>query len=289
VKISLASKVLRDRAPEEVVDVAAALGYGGVEWFCLPQHRPADMPAEVVATLGRRTRDAGLETVCLSTYTGGFADLDDATCEEQLDLFARYVDFAVELRCPLLRLWPDDMGKTLREPVADVQLERVAAYFRRAADRAAEAGIRVAAEMHQTIGVDVQLLASLLDTVARPNVGAIYDPGNIYLAQRPYGREVTDRLAERILHVQLKEASLHRPTPPHLAGEPALRLGGDFDLLIGEGEVDFGRVLAALRATGYAGWYSVECHADPRPGLDSAAIAAAELLALRNHLTGDAT
>jgi sugar phosphate isomerase/epimerase len=66
-KISLASKVLRDRTPEEVVELAAQLGYGGVEWFCLPQHLPADMPAERLAALGRRTRDAGLETVCLST------------------------------------------------------------------------------------------------------------------------------------------------------------------------------------------------------------------------------
>src|SRR5436190_6064166 len=116
-KISLASKVLQDRAPEEVVDLAASLGYGGVEWFCLPQHLPPDIPAERLAALGRRTRDAGLATVCLSTYTGGFADLDDAGCREQLRLFARYVEIAAQLGCPLVRLWPDTMGKTLREPV----------------------------------------------------------------------------------------------------------------------------------------------------------------------------
>jgi sugar phosphate isomerase/epimerase len=281
VKVNLASKVLRDRSPEEVVDVAAPLGYGGVEWFCLPRHLPADATAERVAALGRRTRDAALATVCLSTYTGGFADLDDAACEEQLARFARYVDFAVELGCPLLRLWPDDIGKTLREPVTDAQLDRVAGYVRRAADRAAGAGVRAAAEMHQTTGVDVRLLTTLLAIVDRPNVGVIYDPGNIHLAKRPYLGEAIMPLAERILHVQLKEASLHRPTPPYLADEPALRLGGDFDLLICEGDVDLASVIAALRDAGYAGWYSVECHAHPRPGMDSAAIAAAELRAVR--------
>ena len=90
-KISLASKVLQDRSPEAVVDLAASLGYGGVEWFCLPQRLPADLPAERVAALGSRTRDAGLETVCLSTYAGGFADLDEASCDAQLGVFARYV------------------------------------------------------------------------------------------------------------------------------------------------------------------------------------------------------
>jgi sugar phosphate isomerase/epimerase len=106
----------------------------------------------------------------------------------------------------------------------------------------------------------------------------------VYLAKRPYGREAIAPLAERILHVQLKEASLRRPTPPYLADEPALRLGGDFDLLIGEGEVDFGMVIAALDEAGYTGWYSVECHAMPRPGMDSASIATAELATLRNLL-----
>jgi sugar phosphate isomerase/epimerase len=285
-KISVASKVLKDRAPEEVVDLAAALGYGGIEWFCLPQHLPPDTPPARVAALGRRTRDAGLETVCLSTYVGGFADLDDAGCAEQLRRFAQYVEIATQLECPLLRLWPDDMGKTLREPVGDALIDRVASYFQRAADSAAEAGVRIAAEMHQTIGVDVQLLVRLLDAVRRPNVGVIYDPGNVYLAGHPYGREVTEPLAAHILHVQLKEASLSRPTPPHLADEPALRLGGDFDLLIGEGEVDVALVLAALDQIGYSGWCSVESHALPRPGLDSAGIAAAELATLRSLLPG---
>jgi sugar phosphate isomerase/epimerase len=225
--------------------------------------------------------------VCLSTYAGGFADLDDAGCAAQLGVFARYVEIAAQLECPLLRLWPDDMGRSLREPVGDAVIARVGGYFRQAAERAADAGIRIAVEMHQTIGVDVGLVLRLLDAIYRPNAGVIYDPANVYLAKRPYGREAIEPLAERIWHVQLKEASRSRPTPPHLADEPALRFGGDFDLLFGEGEIDFAMVLAALREIGYAGWYSVESHALPRPGLDSAGIAATELASLRRLQAGE--
>jgi sugar phosphate isomerase/epimerase len=128
----------------------------------------------------------------------------------------------------------------------------------------------------------------LLRLAGRPNVGVIYDPGNVYLAGRPYAEEVAGPLARHIVHVQCKDADLERPTPAHLAGEPALRLGGTFDLLLGEGKVDFRRVAAALRAIGYAGWYSVECHARPRPAMTSEAIAAAELASLRALLTADA-
>jgi sugar phosphate isomerase/epimerase len=283
-KISLVSKVLQDRSPEDVIDIAARCGYGGVEWFCLPQHLPVDAPAARVADLATRTRDAGLATVCLSTYTGGFADLPDAACEQQLDAFARYVGFAEALGCPLLRIWPDNMGRELREPVPEAALERVAGYVQRAADLAARRGRNVAVEMHQTIGVDADVVERLLGRVGRPNLGVIYDPANVYLSRRPHRLAAMPRLAPRVLHVQLKDGDLDRPTPPHFQGEPALRFGGDFDLLLGEGKVDLRGALADLAAAGYAGWYSVETHALPRPGLDSAGIAAREIETLRGLL-----
>jgi sugar phosphate isomerase/epimerase len=283
-KLSLVSKVLQDRSPETVIDVAAGSGYRGVEWFCLPQHLPPETPPARAQALAARTRDRGLQTACLSTYAGGFADLPDAACERQLEDVRRYLDLAAIFDCPLLRVWPDDMGRTLREPVADGTLERVAGYLRRAAGAAADAGRRIAVEMHLTIGADAALLTRLLEMVDRPNAGVIYDPANLYLARRPYRFGADPHLAAlagRIFHVQLKDGDLTRPTPPRLAGEPTLRFGGDFDLLLGEGRVDLRGALSDLRAGAYDGWYSVETHALPRPALDSPAIAAHEIGTLR--------
>jgi sugar phosphate isomerase/epimerase len=286
-KLSLVSKVLQDRPPEEVIDVAAGSGYDGVEWFCLPQHLPPDTPLSRARELASRTRDAGLRTACLSTYAGGFADLPDDAGERQLEDFLRYVELATLFDCPLLRIWPDAMGRSLQEPVPEPVLERVATYLRRAADGAAREGRKVAVEMHLTIGADAACVARLLDLVDRPTAGVIYDPANLYLAGRPYRLSADPRLAAlagRIFHAQLKDGDLGRPTPPHLAGEPTLRFGGDFDLLLGEGRVDLRGALADLGAAGYRGWYSVETHALPRPGLDSAAIAAGEIHTLRRLL-----
>lgn len=285
-KVSLASKVLQDRTPEEVIALAGALGFGGIEWFCLPQHLPADISADRLDDLARRTRDAGLATVCLSTYVGGFAESDDTQAAAQITLLDRYLDIAATLNCPVLRIWPDLLGRTVREPVSDAVLGRTADWLRASADRAAAAGRTLAIEMHLTIGADVDLLMRLFAMIDRPNVGAIYDAGNLFLARLPYGPETIHRLGERILHVQVKDASRSRPTPPHLQNEPTLRMGGDFELLLGEGEIDFPPLFSALRNVGYQGWYSVECHAPPRPGLDSSSIAAAELNTLRELLEG---
>ncbi len=285
-KISLASKVLQDRSPEEVIECAGALGFGGIEWFCLPQHLPAGISADRLADLARRTRDAGLTTVCLSTYVGGFAEADDAEATTQLAALDRYLAISETLDCSVLRIWPDLLGRKIREPVSDALLKRTADWLRRGADRAAAAGRTLGIEMHLTIGADVELLTRLLALIDRPNIGAIYDAGNLHLARLPYGPETIHRLGERIIHVQVKDASRSRPTPPHLRNEPTLRFGGDFEVLLGEGEIDFPRLFSALRNVGYQGWYSVECHAPPRPGLDSVGIAAAELTTLRRLLRG---
>ena len=180
------------------------------------------------------------------------------------------------------------MGRTLREPVADAVLERVATYLRRAADGAAGEGRRVAVEMHLTIGADAALVSRLLDLVDRPTAGVIYDPANLYLAGRPY-RLSADPRAGRPRGAHLPRPAQGRrpgsaPPRPISPREPTLRFGGDFDLLLGEGRVDLRGALADLGASGYGGWYSVETHALPRPGLDSAVIAAGEIHTLRRLL-----
>lgn len=284
-RISLASKVLQDRDAEDVIAIAARLGYRGIEWFCLPQHLPPDVPTRQVADLARRTRDAELETVCLSTYVGGFAEASDAECARQLDVFSRYVEIAGRLACPLLRVWPDMMGRTLRPPVAPETIERAARFIQRAADQSAGNGLGVGIEMHLTIGAHLDLVLPLLDLIDRPNVGLIYDPGNLHLARVPYGPDVIARLGHRIVHVQIKDGSARSPTPAHLRDEPTLQLGGDFDLLLGEGEINFPPLLGALRTVSYRGWYSVECHAQPRPGMASTEIARAEYRTLSDLLT----
>ena len=286
-KLSLVSKVLQDRPPEQVIDVAALCDYDGVEWFCLPQHLPAETSEDTARALAERTAEAGLQTSCLSTYVGGFADLDDAACESQLQDFRRYLRLAEYFDCPLLRLWPDTMGRTLREPVPHATLERVATFVRRAAEDAALAGRRIALEMHLTIGADAALLSRLLDLVDRPNCGVIYDPANLYLAGYPHLPSEDPALAAlvpRFFHVQLKDGDLSLPTPAHLKDEPTLRFGGSFDLLLGEGKVNLPRALRDLKAGGYDAWLSVETHAAPRPDLPSPAIAARELNTLRELL-----
>lgn len=282
--ISLASKVLQDRTAEEVIETAAHLGLGGIEWFCLPQHLSSDTPIPQVTDLARRSRDSGLETVCLSTYVGGFAEGSDAECAHQLDVFARYVEMAVRFACPLLRVWPDMMGRSVRPPVPRETVTRAAHYIQKAADQAAGGGLQIGIELHLTIGAYVDLVLPLLAQIDRPNVGLIYDPGNLHLARVPYGPPVIKQLGSRIVHVQIKDGSATSPTPTHLRDEPTLQMGGDFDLLLGEGEIDFPPLLDALHAVGYRGWYSVECHAQPRPGRPSTAIALTEYTTLSQLL-----
>src|SRR5439155_24141274 len=99
--------VVFDRSADDVIALAGRLGFGGIEWFCLPQPLPAETGPARARELAARTRDAGLATVCLSTYVGGFADVDDAEAAGQLETLNRYLDLAELLDCPVLRVWPD--------------------------------------------------------------------------------------------------------------------------------------------------------------------------------------
>ncbi len=277
-KIGLSSKVVQDRPLEEALEIAARCGYTGLELFGTSNHLPPDIPLARVRALRQRCDDLGLQVVTLCTYVGGFAEASDREAGAELERFRRYVEIAHVLGCTMIRLWPDHLGRNLRVPREDHWL-RAAHYLREAADVGLVAGIRILLENHLTLTIDTDSTLKLVRLTDRPNVGVNFDPANMYLAGRPYGREAMLRLGRLIQNVQVKGA--RRDGRSASVGDDAsLAHGGSHDLLLGEGNIDHASYLRALAEIGYTGYYMAECHKAPRPDLPSDEIAAREYRAL---------
>ncbi len=92
-------------------------------------------------------------------------------------------------------------------------------------------------------------LASFLDRLNCPEVGAIYDPGNdIYDRYRevPYP-DGYNSVKHHIRHVHIKDAVRNENDEPEC-------------VCIGTGWVDYPGLIRALSADGYDGWMSLETH-----------------------------
>lgn len=124
------------------------------------------------------------------------------------------------------------------------------------ADAARAAGLVVALEIHGDLMATGARSAVLLDRIDHPAVKVNYDTANVEHYGGVRAEDDLPAIADRVANVHLKD----------------MRGGkGDWDFpAIGEGHVDFGRVLEILRAAGYDGPYSVEVEfgGEPWPALE---------------------
>ena len=138
------------------------------------------------------------------------------------------------------------------------------------ADAAHAAGLVVALEIHGDLMATGARSAALLDRIGHPAVRVNYDTANVEHYGGVRAEDDLPAIADRVASVHLKD----------------MRGGiGDWDFpAIGEGHVDFARVLEILREAGYDGPYSVEIEftGEPWPPLDEVTAA---MRASRDALT----
>lgn len=135
----------------------------------------------------------------------------------------------------------------------DAELDRSAEVLRQAAELAAPAGVRLAAEFlnrHESYLINTMGAgADLAKRVDHPSFGILYDTHHAHAEEDDVAAAIRDH-AEHIHHVQFSENNRGS---------------------LGHGQVNWGATAQALKDVGYDGWVSAEAFAADVPGLSSAA------------------
>lgn len=248
-RFSLCNEVVRGLPFAAQCDLAASLGYDGIELapFTLGVE-PHRLPSTDIAALRRAASEAGIAITSLHwllvaptglSITSGDAHVRART----LDVMAGLVDLAAELGAthlvhgsPAQRVLPEG---------ADREAARARAIdaFAFAGERARDAGVIYCIEpldRDQTAFVNtIEEAAAIVRAVGNPALRTMLDTCSAANTET----EPVDALIARwlptglIAHVHLNDANKRAP---------------------GQGAVRFGAILAALRAQGYAGTAAIE-------------------------------
>ena len=283
-KTALFTKLFDGRTLEKTFEIAAELGYDGVEVMCREPHLGMNTTTERATHLKNRLDEAGLAVAGLGTYTGGYSNGTDREYERELDDLETFLGLAEVFETDLVRHKAG--GPPPREAMPD-DYERVAGWLRRAADVADGYGARLALELHHgglTETVDSTL--RLINHVDRANLGVIHDAGNMYIARESFGPDSLDRLGERLFHVHVKDE--RRVEDPSLPGAFEAETPAGREVFqhrrLGHGAVDHAPVFDALAATNYDGFVSGECHAPTDRIWTDTTIAAHELEVMDHYI-----
>jgi L-ribulose-5-phosphate 3-epimerase len=229
---------------EDALAGLAAAGYRAVELAAVPgatEHVDVHGdPAEVRTRLEHH----GLEAASISGHS-------DLTTQEGLEHGLAVVAWAERFGLPVVNTAIGGPGHI--EESEEAFLRNIGPL----ADAAQAAGIVVALEIHGDLMASGEQSLPLLDRIGHPAVKVNYDTANVEYYSGRRAEDDLPSIADRVAHVHLKD----------------MRGGkGEWDFpALGEGHVDFGRVIEILTAAGFDGPYSVEVEftgGTPWPPLD---------------------
>jgi sugar phosphate isomerase/epimerase len=226
--------------PAEQLAVLAAENITHLELRSAWSVNVADLGDAELARLAAALDDAGVRVSAIGSPIGKIGVA--APLEPELDRLRRIADVAATLGSTLVRVFsffipPGDRPERYREQV----IERMRAL----ADVAEDRGIVLAHENEKQIyGDRPERCADIIESVGSPALRATFDAANfVQCGVRPH-TEGYDLLRPHLVYLQVKDA---------LAATGEVVPGGQ-----GDGQVR--QTLAALRDSGFEGYYSLEPH-----------------------------
>ncbi len=166
----------------------------------------------------------------------------DAT--RPLTNIAPYLDLAEALECDLVRVMMHH-----EDDIADA---------RRAADAAAERGIRLSHQMHWgSLFETVDGALDILARINRRNFGVTYEPANMLACGEDYGPSAIERFSPYLFNVYFQNIRLDPTSPTTFATRRRGTVPVRFVPIGDRSAIDPRPLIEALARTGYDGWFSI--------------------------------
>lgn len=202
------------------------------------------LEAHGVTEAARLLRAAGLAVSCL-TSSGPLPLGDEEGEQAALVRTRRHLEDAAELGAACLFLLPGPAGARSWEEAA----ARCRPLLESLLPAAERAGVRLALEPTSQLRMDLSFLHSFdealdfVDAIGSRWLGVVLEVNNAWIERRLY-HNIADR-TDRIAIVQVNDFKVGT-------------LCTSERVVMGDGDIPLRRIVGALEAAGYAGWYDIE-------------------------------
>jgi sugar phosphate isomerase/epimerase len=274
-KLGFVSAILPDLPLDQVLGVAADLGYDCVELMCWPvgkadrryagvTHLDATDFADAAADAVRRLAgDSGVAISGLGYYPNPLA-ADPAEAEKAVEHLRKVIRAAALLDVNLVNTF---IGRDPAKSV-DANWPRFLSTWQPLVAFAAEHGVRIGIENcpmlftadewpgGKNLAVSPAIWRRMFADIPSPNFGLNYDPSHLVWQGMNYLRPLRE-FRDRIFHVHAKDARMERDRLDDV-GILAAPLQFHTPKLPGRGDIDWGQFFTVLGENGYRGPVCVE-------------------------------
>ncbi len=239
IKVILCTIAYRDRLLDYVLDVAADLGFDGVEVWGREPHISEQFDENRVQAVRRMTKERGLATPVLGSY------LCFGATNERLEGKIELHDTLHTARClgtPLVRVWASDVGSA---QASDAVWKTTIQAIRAACEQAAKLGITLTAEMHEGTLTDTAPTAKRLVE----DVDSEYFRLNYHVSTH----DEPDTPLEQLQMILPYVVHMHAQNYTSLQSEDGIEHAA-----LNGGAIDYAPLVGELKAAGYNGCIAVE-------------------------------
>jgi sugar phosphate isomerase/epimerase len=235
-RVTVFSACLPGWSPDQVIALAASLGFSKVEWATGPGHAIED-----------RTKGPELRDLCdrFGLYSAGVSVQDPNVTFETPEAAAPYLSLATALGAPQVRLLaPPYRGGSLR-----LEQKRTRAGLDRLVEVAAPAGLAVLVETSPTtLAPAPELAATLVEQQPPERAGVLYDPGNMAIEGSLAPALAIARLGPYLRHVHVKNIAWGRSGDAWRWRHASLETG----------VLDWRSIVHGLALASYRGLFSID-------------------------------
>lgn len=222
-----------------VANTYSAIEFRGIEKEMFLPKRPEFSTPEGIALTRRKFADNNLK-ICNLGSSANLHFADPVKRKKNLDEGREFIDLAHELKCPYVRVFPNNFPKDQEKGQT---MDLIISGLLELADYAKKARVTVLLESHGDLVWKDDLL-QIMKKSEHPNVALIWDIFNMWSVTKEPPAEVYAVLRKYIKHAHIKDGSLEN-------GKLALTL-------IGRGKAPLKEAIGALKSGGYKGYYSLE-------------------------------
>lgn len=244
----------------DVVDMAAEIGFQGIEFTDFGRLSPGADRLEIASKLKNKVEECGMEVMSYTIGADFLKPINGGTWKGEVGRLKYELDIAKALGAPCMRHDVTTGAPGNRTSLVDFieALPTLVDACREVTEYGAEIGIKTMFENHGFFIQDAERCDLILSKVNHPNMGALIDIGNFLCVDEDPVFAVSV-MAPWAFHVHIKDFHTKPSSADPGTGWFKSR-GGNWlrGAIVGHGNVDIIGCIEVLRKSGYDGYLSIE-------------------------------
>lgn len=201
-----------------------------------------------------------IDICCLTPYNSYFNDLDDGKRNAEIEGICKVIDACKYLGAHYIRIYGGNLQAGDTDHLAERRAKLVES-MRCLGDKAAEKDVTLVIENHfNTMCVSAKDSASIIKEINHPNVRILYDQANLSFTENEGYEEAIAIQQDYVAYMHVKDLVFKEGVSftSDEVSHPEESKRNVYTRIVGEGVIEWPKILKLVKEHGYDGWLSME-------------------------------